>query len=64
MNLILIATMIFTSFLQTYTLGLARRPHQQIILENPLPKAVITHKKRPIFNQTLSPTIIEKCLYS
>ncbi len=45
MNLILSATLIFTNFLQAYTLGLAGKPHQQIILENTLPKEGITHKE-------------------
>ncbi|MHC5268266.1 PH domain-containing protein [Enterococcus sp. LJL98] len=43
MNVLLIALLIFTYGIQIFTLSLAARPHQQVILENTLPKESLGH---------------------
>ncbi|GGI66758.1 PH domain-containing protein [Enterococcus alcedinis] len=43
MNYIFIGMMIFICFIQAFTLGLAANPHQQVILENTLPKEYLNH---------------------
>lgn len=45
MNFLFIGMISFTCFLQVFTLGLAAKPHQQVILENTLPKEHLNHPK-------------------
>lgn len=43
MSYLFIGLLIFSNFLQVFTLGLAGKPHQQVILENTLPKEYLMH---------------------
>lgn len=45
MNMIFIGIIVFICFLQVFTLGLAGKPHQQVILENTLAKEYLAHPK-------------------
>lgn len=43
MNYLFIGMLIFINVLQAFTLGLAGKPHQQVILENTIPKEYLNH---------------------
>src|SRR5699024_6147774 len=43
MNYLFISMLIFINVLQAFTLGLAGKPHQQVILENTIPKEYLNH---------------------